>query len=76
VGLAADDQVVMTCVSSDNPQAVRPIAWYRQIGAGRYFYTALGHPPESWIMPMDPTKPNSRLVDNHLLPGLLWAMKR
>jgi type 1 glutamine amidotransferase len=76
VGLAADDQVVMTCVSSDNPQAVRPIAFYRQIGAGRYFYTALGHPPESWVMPMDPAKPNSRLVDNHLLPGLLWAMKR
>jgi len=75
-GLAADNQVVMTCVSSDNPQAVKPIAWYREIGAGRYFYSALGHPPQSWVMPMDPAKPTSLLVENHILPGLLWAMRR
>jgi type 1 glutamine amidotransferase len=76
LGFAPDNQVVMTCISSDNPQLVKPIAWYREVGAGRYFYTALGHPPESWLMPMDPAKPNSRLVENHILPGLLWAMKR
>jgi type 1 glutamine amidotransferase len=75
-GLATDNQVVMTCVSSTDPQTVRPIAWHRSIGAGRYFYTALGHPPESWTGPMDPNVPNSRLVEDHFLPGLLWAMKR
>jgi RNA polymerase sigma-70 factor (ECF subfamily) len=75
-GLAADNQVVMTCVSSTDPQTVRPIAWYRTIGAGRYFYSALGHPPESWTKPMDPNVPNSRLVEDHFLPGLLWTMKR
>jgi type 1 glutamine amidotransferase len=76
IGLATDNQVVMTCVSSTDPQAVRPIAWYRSLGAGRYFYSALGHPPESWTRPMDPNVPNSRLVEDHFLPGLLWAMKR
>jgi uncharacterized protein len=25
-----------------------PLAWYRDYGAGRVFYTALGHPDETW----------------------------
>jgi type 1 glutamine amidotransferase len=71
-----DDQVVLTCSSSTDPQTVRPIAWFRQEGLGRVFYSALGHPAESWTMPMDPKVPMSRLVQDLVLPGLLWAMQR
>ena len=73
----ADNQVVLTCESSgDSTHTVRPVSWYRQEGAGRYFYTALGHLDASWTMPMDPKAPNSRLIEDHILPALLWAMKR
>ncbi|HXI58843.1 MAG TPA: ThuA domain-containing protein [Polyangia bacterium] len=57
-----DNQVVLRCAADH-----RPISWYREEGAGRIFYTALGHANESW------TKPP--LVDQHVLPGLLWTMK-
>lgn len=73
---AADNQVVMTCVAASDPQTVRQIAWYREVGAGRYFYSSLGHLSQVWTMPMDPAQPNSLLLQNHLLPGLLWTMKR
>lgn len=71
----ADNQVVLSCVSSTAPNTVRPIAWVREEGAGRVFNTALGHPSTNWTTPMDPNAP-SRLVEDHVLPGLLWAMKR
>ena len=71
----SDNQVVLTCTSSTAPNTVRPIAWVREEGMGRVFHTALGHPDSSWKMPMDPTVP-SRLVEDHVLPGLLWAMRR
>jgi type 1 glutamine amidotransferase len=71
-----DDQVVLTCISSTDPYTVRPISWFRQEGLGRVFYSALGHPAASWTMPMDPKVPMSRLVQDHVLPGLLWAMQR
>jgi type 1 glutamine amidotransferase len=35
---------------------------------GRVFYTTLGHDDHSWTMPP--------LVDDHVIPGLLWAMGR
>jgi len=73
---AVDNQVVVTCVSSTDPNTVRPISWFREIGAGRYFYTALGHPDASWTMPMDANQPSSRLVEDHIIHGLLWAMRR
>jgi len=41
------------------------LAWTRQEGAGRVFYTALGHRPEVW----DDTR-----FQQHLLEGILWAM--
>jgi type 1 glutamine amidotransferase len=71
----SDNQVVLTCTSSTAPNTVRPIAWVREEGMGRVFHTALGHPDISWMMPMDPNAP-SRLVEDHVLPGLLWAMRR
>src|SRR5882724_8533097 len=71
----SDNQVVLTCTSSTAPNTVRPIAWVREEGLGRVFHTSLGHPDSSWKMPMDPNVP-SRLVEDHVLPGLLWAMRR
>jgi len=70
-----DNQVVLTCISSTDLNSVRPISWVREEGSGRVFYTALGHPAASWTAPMDPNA-ESRLVEDHVLPGLLWAMQR
>jgi type 1 glutamine amidotransferase len=58
-----DNIVVLRC-GSDR----RPISWVRQEGAGRFFYTALGHNKEAWTSPP--------LVSGHVLPGLLWALGR
>lgn len=41
------------------------LAWTRQEGAGRVFYTALGHRPEVWDDPRFQT---------HLLQGIAWAV--
>jgi type 1 glutamine amidotransferase len=56
-----DNQVVLRCGSDK-----RPISWVRTEGAGRFFYTALGHDDSIWMKPP--------LVDGHVLPGLLWSM--
>jgi type 1 glutamine amidotransferase len=72
-----DNQVVLRCTSSGDPmRMVRPVSWVREEGAGRYFFTALGHLDASWTAPLDARAPNSRLVEDHVLPGLLWAMRR
>ncbi|GGL82208.1 Crp/Fnr family transcriptional regulator [Streptomyces fumigatiscleroticus] len=44
-----------------------PLAWCREQGAGRVFYTALGHTPESYTDPAFRT---------HLHGGITWAAKR
>jgi hypothetical protein len=63
---AADVQVVLQC---ENPGAApRPISWVRTQGAGRVFYTALGHADASWT--------SGPLVPDHVLPALLWTMGR
>ena len=41
------------------------LAWTRQEGAGRVFYTALGHRPEVW---------EDERFQRHLLAGIGWAM--
>jgi type 1 glutamine amidotransferase len=41
------------------------IAWWRNYGKGRVFYTALGHRPEVW---------QSEMFQKHLLGALRWAM--
>ncbi|HSZ82798.1 MAG TPA: ThuA domain-containing protein, partial [Polyangia bacterium] len=72
-----DNQTVLTCVSSgDGTHTMRPVSYVRQEGAGRVFYTALGHNDVSWTAPMDAKYPSSRLVEDHILPALLWAMGR
>lgn len=48
------------------PDRPYPLAWTREPGSGRVFYTALGHRPEVWR--------DSRFID-HLLAGIRWAAK-
>jgi type 1 glutamine amidotransferase len=72
-----DNQTVLTCVSSgDGTHTMRPVSYMREEGAGRYFYTALGHNDVSWTAPMDAKAPTTRLVEDHVVPALLWAMRR
>jgi type 1 glutamine amidotransferase len=57
-----------------------PIAWTRQYGKGRIFYTSLGHREDVW----DPNTPESFKRENakevaeayqeHLLGGIKWAL--
>jgi type 1 glutamine amidotransferase len=70
-----DNQVILNCVSSAAPGTVRPVSWVREEGSGRVFYSALGHSDAHWTMPLDPANA-SRLVNDLVLPGLLWSMKR
>lgn len=41
-----------------------PIAWCRRVGAGRFWYTAMGHTDESF---------SESLFLRHILGGILWA---
>jgi type 1 glutamine amidotransferase len=61
--LRPDNQIVLRCGDGDDKL---PVAWYRSEGAGRIFFSALGHRPEQWTEPP--------LVADHVLPGVLWAM--
>jgi hypothetical protein len=62
-----ENQVVVRCTAVDGRTRI-PVAWYREEGAGRVFYTTFGHTSESWA--------DRRIVDDHLLPALRWAMRR
>ena len=42
-----------------------PLAWCRQVGKGRSFYTALGHREDVWTNPK---------FQEHLLGGIKWAL--
>jgi hypothetical protein len=42
-----------------------PLAWTRQHGAGRVFYTALGHRDELWM---------DDAYQRHVLGGLQWVL--
>ncbi|HVU49873.1 MAG TPA: ThuA domain-containing protein, partial [Polyangia bacterium] len=72
-----DNQTVLSCVSSgDGTGTMRPVSYVREEGMGRMFYTALGHDDARWTAPMDAKQANSRLVEDHVIPALLWAMRR
>jgi hypothetical protein len=43
-----------------------PIAWCRELGQGRVFYTALGHNEYVWEMPA---------FQRHVLGGIEWALR-
>ena len=42
-----------------------PVAWCKEYGKGRVFYTALGHRPDVW---------KSLVYQQHLLGGIRWAL--
>jgi len=43
-----------------------PVAWVREVGKGRLFYTNLGHNEGTWTNPQ---------FKEHLLTGIRWALK-
>ena len=43
-----------------------PVAWVRDVGEGRLFYTNLGHNESTWVDPK---------FQLHLLMGIRWALK-
>jgi type 1 glutamine amidotransferase len=62
-----DNQVVVRCAAEDGRSMI-PVAWYRDEAAGRVFYTCFGHPTETWT--------EGRLVEDHVVPALLWVLGR
>lgn len=44
-----------------------PIAWAKNYGQGRVFYTALGHREDVW---------ENRLYQQHILGGIQWLLRR
>lgn len=62
-----DNRVVVRCAAVDGRSTI-PVAWYREEGAGRVFYTCFGHTEETWTQ--------GRLVADHVVPALLWALGR
>jgi type 1 glutamine amidotransferase len=65
--LNPDNQVVLRCEAFGNTANRLPIAWIRQEGQGRLFYTALGHESSDWGA-------QSPYLRDHALPGILWAL--
>lgn len=64
----------------DKTPARWPVSWCKTYGAGRVFYTSLGHRED--IIDADPSLKNrrnppktSRLYQAHLLGGIEWALK-
>lgn len=55
-------------MAKSEPQAPYhvPVSWVRDVGAGRLFYTNLGHNPESWT---------NETYQKHITTGIRWALK-
>jgi type 1 glutamine amidotransferase len=62
----ADSVVVVECLALDGTTRL-PIAWHHVEGAGRVFNTSLGHPIDLWT-------PGGLLLDEHVVPGILWTL--
>lgn len=62
-----DNQVVLRCGALTGNTKL-PIAWHRTEGAGRVFYSALGHNAGDFA-------PTHFLMRDHFLPGALWALQ-
>jgi type 1 glutamine amidotransferase len=67
-GLNPANQVVLRCNASTGTEKI-PISWVRQEGAGRVFFSGLGHQPPFWAQ-------NEPFFMNHALPGVLWTIGR
>src|SRR5262249_26855971 len=62
------NQVVLRCdPARGNPKLPGP--WVREQGAGRVFYTTLGHGPGAW-------EAGSAFVTSHAWPAILWVLGR
>ncbi len=79
---ATQCQPLLTLDKHPNTKAAGnfPIAWCKNYGQGRVFYTSLGHREDLWD---DETEPNfkrenpvgvSRAYQRHILGGIQWAM--
>ena len=59
-----------------------PVAWCKEYGQGRVFYTSLGHREDmwdpNWIDPKTGERKNSKQIaidyQGHILGGILWAV--
>jgi uncharacterized protein len=63
--------------ASDRSPGIYPIAWCKEYGKGRVFYTSLGHREDVW----DPTWPDRKnpkevaeAYQKHILAGIKWAL--
>jgi type 1 glutamine amidotransferase len=63
----ADNIVDLRCDALSGGEKL-PIAWHRAEGQGRVFFTALGHNADEWN--------DRRIVEDHVVPGILWSMGR
>jgi type 1 glutamine amidotransferase len=61
------NQIVLRCVANTGMDRI-PIAWVREEGAGRVFYTGLGHQEALWT--------GGRFLGDHAWPGVLWSIKK
>jgi type 1 glutamine amidotransferase len=60
-----DNLVDLRCDALGSPTKL-PIAWHRTEGSGRVFYSALGHSADEFE--------DKRILDDHLIPGVMWAL--
>jgi hypothetical protein len=63
----ADNLVDLRCDALNGGTRL-PIAWHRTEGSGRIFYSALGHSADEFA--------DKRILDDHLIPGILWSIGR
>ena len=61
------NQVVLRCDALTGTEKL-PIAWVREEGAGRIFFSGLGHVPALWT--------TGQFFTDHAWPGFLWAIGR
>jgi hypothetical protein len=66
-GLNPANQLVLSC---DPPSGTNrmPISWVREEGAGRVFFSGLGHWSAIWT--------GGPFLSNHAWPGVLWTIRR
>jgi type 1 glutamine amidotransferase len=61
-------QVVLRCDPAMGTMKL-PGAWVREEGAGRVFYTTLGHGPPTW-------EAGGAFATTHAWPAILWVLHR
>jgi type 1 glutamine amidotransferase len=66
--LRADNEIDLRCDAVAGGTRL-PIAWHRNEGAGRVFYTALGHSADELTV-------GDRVLSDHIVPGVLWTLRR